>query len=108
MIDESHPAFSHPDHLERDMRRLYESLRGTVDAGGASGTFTSTADRMQGHVITRRTIIGVWADRNGKDRISGAVFYQVNGGKVRVDEFSDVDWSYWDLVEKARDWAASE
>lgn len=79
MIDESHPAFSRPDQLERDMRRLHESLRDIVDADGASGTFTSTADRMQGHVITRRTIIGVWADRNGKDRLSRAVFYQVNG-----------------------------
>jgi hypothetical protein len=85
------------------MADLHEKLRGTVEQNGASGTFSTFGERMQGHVVTAKYIAGVWADRSGSDRIIRAVFYRITNGKVVVEEFN-VDWSYWDLVEKERHW----
>jgi hypothetical protein len=104
MVDASHPFFADPTRLGKFLSDLHPKISTAVEIGGASGTFSSASDRMEGYVVTRESIAGVWADRSESDRITRAVFYRVVNGQAVVEEFENVNWSYWDLVERGRDW----
>ena len=105
MVDESHPYFADPKAIHDRMAALHNAVKHLVKPGGASGTFTSSDRRMEGYVATPDVMVGVWADLTAGHRISRAVFYRIVDGEPVVTEIEDVDWSYWDLVEQARNWS---
>jgi hypothetical protein len=106
MTDLNHDFFSNPVALAEQLDDLFERLKGVGSDDGASGVFTSSPNKMQGYVVSLERVVGVWADRSESNIISRAVFYIVRDEQAVVEEFEGVEWSYWDLVEKAKDWEA--
>ena len=105
MVDSNHPFFRDPKALKEQMDSVHERLVALLREDHASGVFSSTREKMEGHVVLREGMVGVWADLDrAADKVTRVVLYRVKEGEALVEEKVDLGWSYWDVVERARDW----
>lgn len=105
-IRENH-HFTH----QRSLDRIRAELQRNCPDGAAGLSLTSAGIRADGYLcVPGEGAAGVWIDREAApagELWTRAVFYTVHEGGIYVEEITGVEWSNFDVTDRAAAWLGS-